>query len=259
VASQVAKASEQFRQSDVTFWAVAALCLWAVALLSGVMSAIVPSPLFQSLHSSRLDNASIADLSRTLAQLSAASTRLKDDNAAIAQRLLLREQADTAAVQRLAALEQKSTIIAGTAEHEPIDTIITASTGTSPVKNFSTKGGSVSYQTSPLPDGTMAVDDQPLPAPLSQAVADPNAFGVALGPPVSDKGAGAAWGSMNARVGTLLVGLSPLLGRIEASNAKHLIAGPLRSEAEAQALCGRMAQVGIACSTASFMGDAMSG
>ena len=60
---------------------------------------------------------------------------------------------------------------------------------------------------------------------------------------------------MNTRVGTLLVGLAPLLGHIEGSAGRRLVAGPLASEADARELCGRMAKIGIACASVPFLGD----
>jgi hypothetical protein len=59
---------------------------------------------------------------------------------------------------------------------------------------------------------------------------------------------------MNTRAGTLLLGLSPLLSPIEGAPGRRLVAGPLLTEADAQALCGGFAKLGIACSTVPFMG-----
>ena len=63
------------------------------------------------------------------------------------------------------------------------------------------------------------------------------------------------WHSLNDKVGTLLLGLGPLLGNVEGSSGKRLVAGPFASEAEARQVCGRMAKVGIACSSVPFIGD----
>ena len=88
-----------------------------------------------------------------------------------------------------------------------------------------------------------------------QAIPDPASFGIALGPPIDADEAEGAWDSVNTRVGTLLVGLAPILARVEGGSGRRLVAGPISSEADARELCGRMAKVGIACASVPFIGD----
>ena len=95
------------------------------------------------------------------------------------------------------------------------------------------------------------------PSALQAAAPNANAYGVALGPPVLEAEGGTAWRSMNDRAGTLLLGLTPLLSPIEGAPGRRLVAGPLLTEADAQALCGGFAKLGIACSTVPFMGAAV--
>jgi glutamine synthetase adenylyltransferase len=63
------------------------------------------------------------------------------------------------------------------------------------------------------------------------------------------------WRSMNTKVGTLLVGLAPLLANVEGSAGKRLVVGPIAVESDARQLCGRMAKVGIACASVPFIGE----
>jgi len=60
---------------------------------------------------------------------------------------------------------------------------------------------------------------------------------------------------MTGRVGTLLIGLGPLLGHVEGGSGRRLVAGPISSEADARDLCGRVAKAGIACQSVPFIGD----
>jgi hypothetical protein len=84
---------------------------------------------------------------------------------------------------------------------------------------------------------------------------DPGSFGVALGPPIDENEGEDAWQSMNAKIGTLLVGLGPLLGHVEGGPGRRLVAGPIATEADARELCGHMAKIGIACASVPFIGD----
>ena len=74
---------------------------------------------------------------------------------------------------------------------------------------------------------------------------DGDAYGVALGLTVDAYGAPAAWNSLNAKVGTLLIGLTPVLADEANGTRKHLVAGPLPGFAQARDLCARLAPVGI--------------
>ena len=98
---------------------------------------------------------------------------------------------------------------------------------------------------------------QPMPSPLAPPTPSTGAFGIALGPPIAPEGAGVAWQSLNSRIGTLLLGLSPLIADAEGNIGKRMVAGPLATEQEASQLCGRIAKVGIACATVGYVGEAL--
>jgi hypothetical protein len=252
------KPTDQFRASDITFWGVFALVTWAVALLAGTASAFIPSGVLGGLHSSRLDGANLNQLRAQLATLETETARIKQDNAVLLQRFSLNEAAAGEVTRRVGALEMTvpqmlDALNAGTG----IDPVTTASTGTTgPVVSFDVDGGSVSYTRTPLSASVQqqALASQDIPADLSSVSPDSSAFGIALGPPIDAEEGEATWRSLNTKVGTLLVGLAPLLANVEGSAGKRIVAGPFAAEADARQLCGRMAKVGIACASVPFIG-----
>jgi hypothetical protein len=255
----LAKASDQFRSRDVTFWGVFALVVWAVAVLGANLSALIPDGVLGGLHASRLDGATLNQLRGEIVSLSSETTRLKQENAVLVQRHVLAEMSSNDLTRRLGALEQTvPKILESLNNPQDVDrTLVTASTGATP-KSFAADGGSVTYTTTPLAGASApaAVTEQAMPKPLAaEIMPDPGSFGIALGPPIDADEAEAAWQGMNGKVGTLLVGLGPLLGHVEGGSGRRLVAGPISSEADARDLCGRMAKIGIACQSVPFIGD----
>jgi len=88
----LAKASEQFRQSDVTTWGIVALVFGAIAVLGANVSAVIPSSILGGLHKTRIEGASIDQLRLQVADLREASLQLKRDNTVLANRFALEEQ-----------------------------------------------------------------------------------------------------------------------------------------------------------------------
>jgi hypothetical protein len=261
--SILAKASEQFRASDVTFWGVVALVMWTAAVLGANLSALVPNGVLGALHVSRLEGGTLGQLRGQIAALASQTQELKQQNSVLTQRVMLGEQSAGEVTRRVGALEQTLPKIydALNAPQQVDRGAITASTG-APVLHFNADGGSVSYSTTPMlaGQGASAVTSQEMPSVLpTPSVPDPSAFGIALGPPVDAAQAAGAWDSMTSNVGTLLIGLGPILGHVEGGAGRRLVAGPIASEADARELCGRMAMVGIACATVPFTGDPMPG
>jgi hypothetical protein len=257
----LAKASDQFRARDVTFWGLFALAVWGVAVTSASLSAFVPAGVLGGLHASRLDAGSLNQMRGDLQALEADAASLKQENTVLLQRFMLNEQASGDVTRRVGALEITLPRILESLNSGPgVDTgAVTASTGTTPVTSFDTDGGSVSYSRSPMsPEmGPAAAQKaQPMPQVLTPDVTpDPGSFGVALGPPIDENEGEDAWQSMNAKIGTLLVGLGPLLGHVEGGPGRRLVAGPIATEADARELCGHMAKIGIACASVPFIGD----
>lgn len=255
----MAKASDQFRSRDVTFWGVFALAVWAVAVLGANLSALIPDGVLGGLHASRLDGATLNQLRAEMVSLRSETTRLKQENSVLAQQHVLTEVSGTDLARRLGALELTVPKILESLNNPPgVDrTLVTASTGAT-TKSFPVEGGSVTYTTSPLASATApaAVTEQAMPRPLAADVTpDPASFGIALGSPIDADEAEATWQGMTGRVGTLLIGLGPLLGHVEGGSGRRLVAGPISSEADARDLCGRVAKAGIACQSVPFIGD----
>jgi len=255
----LAKPVDHFRASDITFWGVFTLVVWAVAVLGANASAFIPNGVFGGLHSSRLDGANMNQLRGQVASLETETARLRQENAVLLQRFMLNEQASGEVTRRVGALELTVPQLLDALNNRGpgIDTGTTASTTTGPVTSFDVEGGSVSYTQTPMssvvaPERAAAA--QPMPDALSTVTADSNAFGIALGPPIDANEGEAAWRSMNDKVGTLLLGLGPLLANVEGTGGKRLVVGPITSEADARQLCGHMANVGIACSSVPFIG-----
>jgi hypothetical protein len=102
------------------------------------------------------------------------------------------------------------------------------------------------------------LQEAPLATPLPDAVApsaDASAFGLALGFPISPDDAEAQWQSLAAKVGTLLLGLAPLLQDVDGEDGKIIVAGPVTDRAQAEQLCIRMDRVGIPCEPKPFQGE----
>lgn len=256
----LAKASDQFQAKDVTFWGVFALVVWGVALLGANLAGLVPAGVLGGLHASRLDGANLNQLRGEVAALETQATALKQENTVLLQRFMLNEQQSGEVTRRVGALELTLPKILESLNDPGVDrTAVTASAGSKPpATTIEADGGSVSFTTMPLSGdgGSASSSEQPMPQPLvPEASPDPASFGIALGPPIDADEAAESWQEMNGRVGTLLVGLGPILGHVEGGAGRRLVAGPIDSEAAARELCGRMAKVGIACASVPFIGD----
>jgi hypothetical protein len=253
----LAKPVEHFRASDITFWGVFALVTWAVAVLGANVSAFIPSGAFGGLHASRLDGGSFNQLRGQVAELETETAQLRQENSVLLQRLALNEQSGGEVARRVGALELTVPQIldALNVRGPGIDPGTTASTGAGKPTTFDVEGGSVSYTTTPMaPEKKRITADQPMPEAIDPIGPDSSAFGIALGPPIDADEGEDTWRSMSNRVGTLLLGMGPLLANVEGSAGKRLVVGPIATEADARQLCGHMAKVGIACASVPFIG-----
>jgi hypothetical protein len=254
----LAKPVEHFRASDITFWGAFTLVTWTVAVLGANVSAFIPDGVLGGLHASRLDGASFNQLRGQVADLASEAARLRQENTVLMQRFALNEQASGEVARRVGALELTvpQVLDALNARGPGIDTGTTASTGTSPPTSFDVEGGSVSYTTTPMTavNSRTASARQPMPESIEPVLPDSGAFGIALGPPIDADEGETAWRSMSDKVGTLMLGMGPLLANVEGSAGKRLVIGPIATESDARQLCGRMAKVGIACASVPFIG-----
>ena len=101
----MAKASEQFRQSDVTTWGIVALVCGALAVFGANVSALMPQGILAGLHKTRIEGASIDQLRTDVQNLSDVTTELRRENTMMVTRFALQEQSGNQVVQRVGALE----------------------------------------------------------------------------------------------------------------------------------------------------------
>lgn len=246
----MARGGDQFRQSDVTFWGIAAICCGGLALLSITLSALIPSNVLSGLHVSRLEGATVNQLRSQVAGLETAMGELARENDALSTRFALAEQQGNTVAQRLGAVEVAIPNFVENGAGNGIDTsAVTASIGPDTSVTTQVEGGAVTIEQG------LIVPMQPMPRmAVAPPRADGDAYGVVLGIATDAYGAPAAWAAIEAKVGTLLIGLTPVLADDAGDTGKHLVAGPLSSFATARDLCGRLAPVGIPCRPAPFAG-----
>ncbi|MBK8083462.1 MAG: hypothetical protein IPK28_06250 [Devosia sp.] len=291
----MAKAADQFRSSDVTVWGIVALVAWGVAVLSANLSALVPASVYGALHASRLEGSTLNQLRANVATLEAEAARMQRDNGELLRRFALSEESTGEITRRVGALEislpaliesqyaalepepvpqavdptptgaidpAPSAAIDPPAEvappaPEPIDTTATAAIGSKPI-TFEVDGGLVMVQQRPLIPGSDEVKlrlvpvETPMPAELTPSG---GTIGLALGFPVRPEDAEARWQEMQSLAGTMLIGMSPVLGEAEGPGGKRLVAGPVLDRASALELCDRFSRQGVPCETVPFTGD----
>jgi hypothetical protein len=260
-------ASEQFTQSDVTFWGIAALACGAFAVVCANVGALMPISVLTSLHAARIEGAGIEQLQVQMARLQSDSQRLYRENELLQSRFFLAEQSQGDVTRRVGALEVS---VPNLLEALPVDaqidrSINTAGIGDAEGVTFKADGGSVHVRQKPMTrfDGSMMSisSKQPLPAmPAPVDIgpkADENAFGIAVGPAVTASNAQSAWQNLSLKMGALLMGLGPLVADESNAKSKRLIVGPMRDMAQASDLCRRMEKVAIACEPVPFMGKSL--
>lgn len=256
----MAKAAEQFRPADVTVWGTIALGIWAVAILGANLSGIVPPSVYGALHASRLEGSTLNQLRTQVAALEEEAARIKRESTQLQQRFTLNEEAAGAVTQRVGALEISvpKLIEEAQAKVPAIDPTATGAISGGKTLTFETDGGTVAVQQRPLAPGSNDIQLKVVPLastmPAILASSDP-ALGIALGFPVAPDAAEAQWQELLAQVGTMLMGLSPVLADAEGSDGKLLVAGPMVDKASAIELCARMDQIGIPCEPVPFTGD----
>ena len=258
----MAKASEQFRQSDVTSWGIVALVCGAVAVLGANISAVMPSSLLGGLHKTRIEGASVDQLRLQVADLREMTLQLKRDNTVLTSRFALAEQQGNAVQQRVGSLEVSlPRLLEAIPMNAQIDrSALTASIGESLV--YDADGGSVMIRQQPMAEAAPAPGEgQPLPDRVQTAtIAAPSTteFGIALGAAIPADQAQGAWKDLSMKLGPLLFGLSPLLADDANSSNKRIVVGPVTNLAEATALCSRLERISIACLPMTFTGTALS-
>jgi hypothetical protein len=252
----LAKAADQFRASDITVWGIAAMVCGGLAVLSANVSALIPQSVLAGLHASRLEGGSLNQLRSQVANLEVEAAELRRANAELQVRFTLAERQDGDVAKRVGALEVSIPNLLERIPTDEIDTSsITASIPDGDTLTFEADGGTVTIRRELLfPQAAdQAPPTQPMPD-VASAMPEPLApqFGLALGQAVSKGGEQAAWELLKSKVGGLLFGLRALT--IVNSEGMRLVAGPLQSRSEADALCERIARSGISCTAVPFMG-----
>ena len=254
----LAKAADQFRQSDVTLWGVVALAAWVVAILGANLSGLVPPSIYGALHASRLEGSTLNQLRSEVATLEEETNRARREASELSQRLALSEDSSGLVAKRVGALEISVPKLIEESQAKAvarIDSMSTASIGAGKTVTFEADGGTVAVQQRPLaPDSDdVKLTAVPLTAEIPPALPGTTAQGVALGFPLAAETAEAEWQDMLTNVGTLLLGLSPILTDGE-GGMKQLVAGPVIDRASALELCGRLDAVGVPCEPAPYSG-----
>lgn len=255
------KAGDQFRQSDVTFWGLAALACGVVAVLSANVSALIPESTFLRLHISRLEGGSITELRQKLADISADAARMRQDTRQAQSRLSLSENGSSDIARRVGALEVAlPALLEAIPAGANLDrSILTSSIADEPERQtIAAVGGAVSVKQTPLDvsagaGATQVALAQPIPEVIPAAQ-----FGVAIGRAISSNQAKATWGDLTVKLGSALSGLTPVMNGGTVKSDGHLIAGPLAEIKDATALCKRLEAVAVACLPVPYIGAPVS-
>jgi hypothetical protein len=104
--------SEQFRQSDVTVWGMAALVCVGLAVLGANVAGVIPSNALNALHSPRNDATSLAQLRQQVAELRSETALLRRQNEILTTRFALQERSGNETVRRVGALEVAMPVLA---------------------------------------------------------------------------------------------------------------------------------------------------
>jgi len=241
-----------------------------MAIISASVSGLVPDNVLAGLHASRLQGANINQMRTEIANIEDEQSRLRQSNNQLSARFSMAEQSAGVVTRRVGALEiSVPKLLEALPPGADIDrTTITGAIGTPTTPSgktvsFDADGGTVSVTQKPLPSSVTSppidAPGQAMPSMPSDAVPtatpDPAAFGVALGEPVDAGGAKAQWQTLSAKVGTLLLGLAPLVASDPGTPGTRLVAGPLSGLVQAQSLCTNFERVGINCAPVPFMGN----
>ena len=257
----MAKASEQFRQSDVTTWGIVALVLSGIAVMGANVSALMPQGLLAGLHKTRLEGASLDQLRLQVAELREEQIRLKRENGVLTARFALEEQQGNEVIRRVGALEVSlPRLLEALPDDANIDrNSLTAAIGTDQALVYEAEGGSVMVRQQPMAEAQPApAGEQPLPEPVQQTAAIPvpneALFGIALGPAIPFDQAPEAWRDISMKLGPLLFGLAPLLVEEASSDNQRIVVGPITQLSEATALCARLERLSVSCLPMPFTG-----
>lgn len=243
----------------MTLWGIIALSVWAAAVLLANISGLFPASVLSGLHASRLGGGTVNQLRVQVAEIAAENDRMKRENNLLLQRFDMEQEARSEVTRRVGALEiSLPHIVERIPESAAIDNSVTASIGGGKPMTFEADGGTVTVEQKPLMAFQPKVEEtveQEAEIQRVVIVPDGSSMGVALGFPIAAEDGEVQWQSMMGKVGTLLIGLEPVLSDVEGSDGKILVAGPFETKAQAAQLCGRLDKVGIPCEPTPFKGE----
>ena len=127
-------------------WGIAALGIWAVAILGANLSGLIPPSVYGALHASRLEGSTINQLRSQVATLEEETSKMKRENTQLLQRFSMSEDAAGAVTKRVGALEVSVPKLIESAQAKAatrIDTTTTGSISAGKTLTFETEGGSV--------------------------------------------------------------------------------------------------------------------
>lgn len=254
----MAKASEQFRQSDVMAWGLVALAAAGFAVMSANVSALVPAPLLAGLHQTRLDGASIDQLRADVGNLRREAQRLALANEQLAARFARAEQTGNDTTRRVGALEvvmpalAENRVTSQMVDHDAV----TAAIGGETV-SFAAEGGSVTIRQQPLAATSPGQPEPPVWSGEEAALKLPAAvgYGIVLGSALAKDQAPQAWRDLSMKLGPLLFGLSPYLVEAGADGGRRILVGPIPQLSEASAICARLERLEVSCRPMPFAGE----
>lgn len=275
---------DRFRQADVTFWGSVALACAGFAVVSANLSAAFPPNLMAGLHATRTEGGNFDALRAEVATLQEEILRARQENGRMMAMITTASKGQTDIAKRVGSLEDtlpvllesgKDGRIAGIAPPAGIDTsAVTASIGGGVTHSQDVEGGSVTYSIEPLfniPGTTESTMSMPAEEgsgeaaqPMPMAAAEPpelepvttDSYGMAMGPAVSVQDSYLTWVDIRNKVGALLMGMEPILGKSHDGDYR-LVVGPVDAVSQAEDLCKRINNAGVQCLPAPYDGYAL--
>jgi hypothetical protein len=247
---------EQFQQSDVTVWGIAALVCAGLAVFAANISGLIPSTTLVALHAPRNDGVSLTQLRQQVLELRTETAQLRRQNELLTTRFSLQEQTGNEVVRRVGALEVAMPTIQ---EMRPnvatIDrSVTTASIGENAAQQFTAEGGSIVVRHSPMLEAVA----QPLPAAIETTTVTASGaevgYGIAIGAGFAAGQGHAQWKNLEVRLGSMLSEFSPIVTDEATGGNQRLVVGPLGQMAAARDLCQRLEQMEIACTPTVYSG-----
>ncbi len=269
----MARFIDNIKTSDVSFWGIVALSVGAIAVLSANMPSIIPADLATKMHATRIDGVSLNHMRVQVSELENDAAKMRDEYNRLTTMLKLAEQGRNDVTKRVGAMETSlPLLLEAIPPGVKIDSSITTASigeGSNETKIEGQGGYAIVSSTAieetshdkPLdvPQEIIKPLDEAIPPQLTNnqaleeqaakeiAVTKNGFFGIALGKEIKTTDAIVAWQDIERKVGTLLLGLKPILSKNDGNDIRMLIAGPIENYAQAEQLCNRMQRVGIAC------------